>query len=488
MTRISGNNIQQYLAIASLITIHISWLLVIKSQMNSDVIFPSWLLFNTKNLVSEVITMYPPLLFYTVNFVNVFFNSYFISTTIIQIALVIIIDLLLFYYLTKKFRFKFAIIGLIFYIPWQVFFRGNYLWHDFATIPFIFLSFFFFEKFISKPIYKNLLLASTILAFGYLFKITIIYIFGLYFFWTLYVTQKKAWPLFRNFVILFFPLAFAVFANFLIVLSKSTLAFTFYWNIIMQIFIYPRLPALSRPVSSNYYPVIALLLAVCLLSSFVISKFSGEQNRKKWLLFSFVFVSLFSLFPRWSDFRVQLFLLPLTIACVYAIFLSNKIHGSNKYYFGILSCALIFFSLVFMGNRIIAEWKSTGDSGPNYTAKFAPNNKVSMIENKNVFIYDYALYDDKLPFNSLGKMGLVQQLKLGLTNPDYFHHSTSWQKALEYVNSSSPTVVLIPYQIKNKIDSGTDLTGFENFLLDNYHQEGSVVDYFVYTTNNQDKP
>lgn len=462
---------------------HTFWLLVIKSQMNPDIIFPSWLLSNSKNLISEVITMYPPLLFYIVNFVNNFTHSLFISTTIIQLVLVIVIDSLLYYYLNKKFGFKLAVCGLFFYIPWQVFFRGNYLWHDFATIPFVILSFFNFEKFVSRPTRKHLLLSAIVLACGYLFKLTVAYVYILYFIWVILITPKKAGALFKNLLILFSPLAIAILVNFLIVLSKSTLAFAFYWNIIMQIFIYPRLPALTRYLSPNYYPIIALLLIIYIVSCYVVWKYSRESNRNKWFLFSFTLVSLLNIFPRWSDFHVQPFLPPLTIVCIYSISIYHNI--KHKIYFVVLSLFITTLSLPILGNRIITEAKSAGTPGPDYISKFAPSGQMGLILNKNVFISDYELYDDKLPLESNKKLSLVEQIILGLKNPDYFHHTTSWQKALEYVRSAHPDTVIIPYKIQDKIISGKNRTDFEKYILENYHTVGKIADYFVYTINKQ---
>lgn len=481
MLKIKLPNLTRLFILTCLVAGHVIWLLLIKSQMNPDVIFPSWLLSNSKNLVSEVLTMYPPLLFYVVNFVNNFTNNLFISTTAIQMFLVVILDLMLFYYLKKKFGFKFAIYGLVFYIPWQVFFRGNYLWHDFATIPFIVLSFFYFEKFISRPIRKYLLIASVALACGYLFKLTVVYIYALYFLWIIFITPKKVGAFLGNALILFSPLVAAISVNFLIVSTKSTFAFAFYWNIIMQIFIYPRLPALSRFISPNYYPVLALLATVCIVSSWVIWKYSKGSSMGKWFLFSFALVSLFNIFPRWSDFHVQPFLLPLTIVCINAVSLHRNL--KHKLYFVALFSVIVFFSSIILGNRIITEKKSAGIAEPDHISKFAPHEQVGLINGRRVYLHDYALYDDKFSFDSGKRPMRYKQVILGLKDPDYFHHTTSWQLSLEYVESGHPDIVLIPYQIKNKIDLGNGLTGFEKFVLENYHRVGVIADYFVYTSN-----
>lgn len=485
MPKISIINIKflRKLSLVVFLVLHASWLLIIRSQMNPDVIFPSWLLSNSNNLVSEVLTMYPPLLFYIVSFVNNITHNLFISSTIIQLTLMLLVDSFLFYYLNKKFGFKFAVYGLVFYIPWQVFFRGNYLWHDFATIPFVIFSFFYFEKYVTRQTPMNLLIASTFLASGYLFKLTVVYIYVLYFIWVIIFTFKNPLTLIKNTLILFCPLIFAVLVNFMIILSRSTLEFTFYWNIIMQIFIYPRLPALSRPINLNYYPVLGLLMIIFVISCYTILKHSKVANRNKLFLFSFALFSLANIFPRWSDFHLQLFLVPLTIVATYTFFLGKKLMMHHKNYFFAMFSFIIFFSLILFWNRIIAEMKASKTTEDDYISKFAPSRKLELIRDKNVFIYDYALYDDKLPFDSGRRPGIAEQLFIGLSNPDYFHHSTSWQKAFGYIESNRPETILIPYQIKNKIDANNDLTSFEKFLIRNYHPVDTIADYFVYEIN-----
>lgn len=480
MPRIKFSNPVRLLVPPGLIAGHIVWLLMVKSQMNPDVIFPSWLLSNSKNLVSEVITMYPPLLFYIVNIVNNFAHNLFVSTTLIQVTLVVILDSLLFYYLKTKLGFKFGVLGLVIYIPWQVFFRGNYLWHDFATIPFVIVSFFYFEKYLLKQTLKSLLIASAVLACGYLFKLTVVYVYILYFIWVVIIKWGSARSLSRSTITLFSPLLLAFFVNFLIILSKSTLAFTFYWNIIMQMFIYPRLPALSRPITSNYYPVIGLLMIMFFASCFIIWKYSKESSQKKWFLFSFALVSLANIYPRWSDFHLQLFLFPFSIVSTYALSLVLKLKGVYKSFFIVFFAIVIFFSLILFANRISIEIKSAASTGPDHILKFAPNEKAALISGRNVFIYDYALYDDKPYFDTGKKLHLLQDTVLGLVNPDDFHHSVSWQKALEFVESNQPDTILIPYQIKNKMDRGNNLTGFEKLILEKYHQVDTIADYFVY--------
>src|SRR3990167_7481564 len=170
-----------------LIVGHVFWLSRSRSYMSPELIFPVWLYSSAKTFVSEIQSFYPPALFYLVNILNKISHNLLLSVNLIQLSIVIIIDTLLFYYLNKKFNFKFAAIGLSFYIPWQVFFRGNYLWFDIATIPFLIISFIYFEKYIKDFRSKNLLLSSMALSFGYFFKVTVFWIYALYIAWLVYL-------------------------------------------------------------------------------------------------------------------------------------------------------------------------------------------------------------------------------------------------------------------------------------------------------------
>lgn len=477
--KIKGNSFLKRLLITSMLVGHALWLIAIRSQLNSDVIFPAWLLDNSKSLVSEVLTMYPPWMFYVVNFVNNFTNSFLISTTAVQIFLVLTVDSLLFYYLKQRFGFKLALGGLIFYIPWQVFFRGNYLWHDFATIPFILISFFYFEKFVLKQKDHLLFFASSALALGYFFKLTVVYIYLLYLFWVIFIVFKKPGILvkFKNLVLLAAPPFVAILLNFLAAFAKSTFEFSFHWNIIMQMFVYPRLDVLPRSVPLTYFPIFAILLTVFFTGAYIIWQYSKEQNQTKWFLFSFTIVSLLNIFPRWSDFHVQPFLVPLTIICVSALSFYGNV--KPKRYFIVIASIVSLLSILVFTNRVITEMGAS-DAGPGIISKFAPEKERRLIEGRSVFIYDYELYDNKLAFDDGTRPDVLEQTINVITNPEYFHHSKSWQIALNFVKERNPDVILIPYPIQNKMIRGENLIGFEEFVLDYYKTIGDVSEYSVY--------
>src|SRR3989339_1239729 len=164
--------IHHYLLFAVIILLHLVWLYTIREQITPELVFPVWLVKNARTFVSEIHTMYPLGLFYLVSLVYSLTENLRVSIYLVMFALISLLDGILFFYLRDRFKFRFVAFGLVFYILWQVFARGNYLWFDLATIPFVALSFFSFEKYVKSKDKKYLLKASLILALGNFFKNT----------------------------------------------------------------------------------------------------------------------------------------------------------------------------------------------------------------------------------------------------------------------------------------------------------------------------
>lgn len=469
-----------------LITIHIFWLVKAKSYVTPELIFPIWLLSNAGTFVSEIQSFYPPALFYLVSSMNNIASNFLLSVNLTQLTIVLIIDVLLFYYLRKNFNFKFAIIGMTFYIPWQVFFRGNYLWFDLPTIPFIAVSFFFFIKFVSKLDKNNLFFASLFLSLGYFFKNTILWIYILYFGWIVYLSIKEKNEfrgLFGRLMILFIPLILALTVNFLILLLKSTPEFTLYWSILMQNFIYPRMSTSPRSITPEYYPVLALIFAFFLVSSLIIEKFSKKPKNEKWFLYTFTLVSFANVFPRWSDFHVQPFLFFLTIAFTFALYLRSRLKKDQKLYHTTFLLVALFFSLLIFANRIITELKNKNISSQNYIAEFAPEQQTNKILGKNVFVYDFPLYNNPSPKTDFN-LNFFEKVNLAIRDPEKYYRQTNSQVALNYVRAQNPDIIIIPYQIRDRLASEEKLTDLEKHILEKYHSESEISKtYFIYSRN-----
>src|SRR3989344_6017983 len=472
----------------SLITIHVLYILEARNYIALELVFPVWLLSHANTFVSESQSMYPPALFSIVSNIYKFTNNLLLSIKIVQISIVIIIDMILFYYLNKKFGFKLAAIGLSLYIPWQVFFRGNYLWFDIATIPFLAISFIYFEKYIKGLETKHLLFSSLALSLGYFFKMTIFWVYALYLVWIVFMCFSKEFKVQKfvsSLVILFLPIVFAIPLNFLIVMSKGTFNFTFYWNIIMQIFVYPRLPSLSRFLTPGYYSVSILMVCIYIFSCFIIGKFSKIPGYTKLFLYSFTLVSLANIFPRWSDFRVQPFLVFLTIIFVYAIYTISTSKKLRNWIIIALFATFTFTTFLIFINRIRTEKKVPEFLSQSYVEKFTPEEKTNLINGKDIFLYDQPLYNLE-PIASDKTLDMVGSINLALRDADIFYRTTSWRKALDYVSNRNPDLIIVPYNIYNRLISGFDLTNFEKHVIRYYQYHDTIENtFFIYAKKQQ---
>lgn len=466
-----------------LMVCHVLWLSNTSRYITPELIFPVWLLTNAKTFVSEINSFYPPIIFYFVSILNNFTNNLQQSFYLIQLIFVLVIDLLLFHYLKSRFKFKLAVIGFLFYIPWQIYFRGNYLWFDLATIPFLLLSFSFFEIFLTNFKLKEFLLASTFLSLGYLFKNTVLWIYVLYSIWIAYLTFMKfikVRDVIKYLFLLVAPLIIAIAINFVILLSKSTFEFTFYWHIFMQNIIYPRMSTFQRGIERRYLLPLILILAIFIVSCFVIERYSKLKRNSRLFIYSYSLVSFANIFPRWSDFHVQPFLVFLTIVVTYAISLSNNLTKAHKLFLKTFTLIILFLSLTIFANRIFVERKNMHTSTTNYINEFAPIRLTSLIENKNIFVYDFPLYNGE-PINTDKEQNPYSHVDLAIKNPDKYYHLTNSQIALNYVKARNPDIIIVPYQIQNRLEKDSSLTTFEKLVKQKYINIKNISNiYFIY--------
>lgn len=482
-SNLTGDKTAKIISFILLIFGHSFWLLKAKSYVTPELIFPVWLLSNAETLVSEINSFYPQILFYLVSVLNNITNDLRLSVNLVQLTIVLIIDSMLFYYLYKRFNFKFAVIGFVFYIPLQVFFRGNYLWFDIATIPFLAASFFYFERYIKNLKSKNLLFSSVALSLGYFFKVTVFWIYALYIVWLVYLnfTNKKRTELFRNLLFLITPLLLVGIINFLILLQKGTFEFTFYWYVLMQNIIYPRMSTLPRAIETEYYSPMILILAIYTVSCFVIEKFSKLSRNPKVFLYSFTLVSLANIYPRWSDFHVQPLLFFLAIIFTYSLTLKNRLKAFGGIGFNIFLFAIMISMVIIVGNRIATEIKNKEAKTPDYISEYAPFELKELIKNKNIFVYDFPLYNGD-PIQPPNELNFYKKINLAIKDPDKYYHVTNWQIALDYVRAKNPNIIIVPYQIHNRIIASTDLTDFERLIKGKYFKESEIGrTYIVYT-------
>lgn len=466
-----------------IIFVHTLWLLKAENYVTPELIFPVWLLTYSKTVVSEILSFYPPILFHLVATINKLTNNVLVSVYLVQLTIIAITDSVLFYYLSGKFKLKFVLIGFLFYVPLQVFFRGNYLWFDIGTVPFLLLSFMYFERYIQSHRAKDLIYSSAFLSLGYFFKITVYFTYFLYLFWLVYLSRKnkKLKELFRNVLFLFTPLFIIGTINFLISLQNKTLEFVSYWHILMQNIIYPRMLTHPRSIKTEYYLPMILVITIFMVCSIFIEKFSKISRNHKLFLYLFILVSIINIFPRWSDFRVQPFLLFLTIAFVYSFSLKDKLRTRPKAFFNLFLLVTIFLISSIVGNRIISEIKNKDNAPKYYISNYAPTEYNNLIFNKKIFVYDFALYNGN-PMQIPNDISFFEKVNLAIGNPDKYYRVSNWQIALNYVSAKNPDIIIVPYQINNRIITDINITDFEKFISARYQKE-AVIDntYFLYS-------
>ncbi len=470
-------------AFSVLIVAHIFLLLKSSLYITPELIFPVWVTSNAKVFVSEIQSVYPPSLFYIVSLLYRYSNNLFFSVNVIQLLFILTIDGLLFNYLVRKFNFKLAILGLAFYIPWQVYFRGNYLWFDLATIPFVLLSFLFFEKYLDHYEINQLASSSAFLALGLLFKNTVLWIYILYFVWlsSLAITKSvKLRSYIKTLIILLIPLVTAIGINFLTVLEKTTFEFAFYWNFLIQNIIYPRMPTLQRSIESNYALPMVIILSIIIISCLVIEKYSKLKNDQKLFIYSFSFVSLANIYPRWSDFHVQPFLVFLTIAVIYAISLLDKLTKFHKKTLTLIGFVILTLTVLIFVKRISAERTNINVNRIDYISEYAPTTLTSLIKGKDIFVEDFSLYNGVSTNQDIDASG-GQTFKLAITSPDKFFKFTSAQETFNFVSKKNPQLIIIPMQVQEREISGINLTSFEKLIKDKYRLQANVAGvYFIY--------
>lgn len=481
------NKLRHHLIFIALLAIHLVWLFLIREQITTELVFPVWLLSNASAFVSEIQTIYPPALFYLISFIYSFTANLHFSFQLTLVVVITSLDSILYYYLKNRFGFKYAALGFLFYIMWQVFCKGNYLWFDIATIPFLALSFFSFSSFIKRQKLKDLLLASLFLSLGIFVKNTVLWIFILYFLWIIALAYKKGAPaknLLVKFLILTGPALLAILINFLLLLTKSTFYFTFHWAIIMAYIVFPRLPSLTRFISLSYFPIIIILLGFYFLSCLAIANLSRKSSEEKWFLCTFAFAAFASIFPRWSDFHLQPFVFFLSIIFTYALWLNKFKTGRDSRNFNVSLNVLIILMSAVIGNRILGEINLAKLSKIDQVREFTQSGLSQELKGNSVFAYDSPLYNHS-PLAVTTDSNFLAISKLMILNPDLYYRVISPRAALSHAQNKNPDFIIVPFQIQDRITKGMGLTEFEKFLIEKYHQESMLGQVYIFYRRNQ---
>ena len=283
-----------------------------------------------------------------------------------------------------------------------------------------------------------------------------------------------------NIVILLMPPSVTVSINLLLYAAKASLAFGFYWSIIMGYLIFPRLENFRRLIDFSYLPVILVLLGFYFVSCLTIAKLSKKTFHEKWFLYSFPIATLASIFPRWSDFRLQPFVFFLAIIFTYALSLSKLLNGRDRLYF--VSSQIILYALMFvlLGNRILSEIRLSKSPRVDFVAMFTESGLADDLKGKNVFAYENPFFNFNLE-NKNNKYDSISLSKLIITDPDLYYYNRGPQVALSYLLSKNPDYLFLLPKTRERITTESKLTDVEKFIVKNYKQKSKIDPlYFVY--------
>lgn len=482
--------LNHYLVFLFIVLLHLAWLYVIREQVAPELLFQEWLLTSSKKFVSDIHTMYPLGLFYLIKLAFLLTENLRLSFYTVHICIVLFLDSLLYFYLKKQFGFKNAFLGLIFYVIWQVFLRGNYLWFDLATIPLIALSYFHFSDFTEKLRQKDLIYASIFLSLGIFFKNTISWILIFYLLWLIVLAfGKKLKPIrvITNACVLILPITTTITINFLLLAAKSSLAFSFYWSIVCAYLIFPRLTNFSRFATPNYYPILGVLAAFYLISCWAILKYSPKTKYQKWFVCTFPLATIASIFPRWSDFRLQLFVFFLAMLFTYTLSLYKLLSTRDRFIFNVSLLVLFSLTFAFVANRAYIENQSSKVLMSDGVSKYQKNILTAKIHNKSVLAYDGLFYNYDL-VNEATEQNVASQSKLIITSPDLFFHNTSPNAVLSFAEKTKPDYVVVHKQMHSRIVSNHGLTSFEKFVSGNYSYDATADDLYFFYSQKQNTP
>lgn len=250
----------------------------------------------------DFIMPYPPGLIFILSAVfNMFGFSPFVLKTFTWV-LILIVDLIIFLILKKiSSRNLIAVIFLLFYIFLQSFLDGNMLWFDFAGVLPLLLGFYFCLRWQEKKNTRYLFFISIFLSIASIVKqVNLIYFlpFGLlYFFQRKKIILKDiVYPILGCLVIVI-PLIFYIF---------NINAILEFWN---WIIFYPITEWSKFPGYVNFNISKRQLITLVLMFSplfFAVINWKKFYNDKIFLLaFSFLLVSVITIYPRFSFFHIQ---------------------------------------------------------------------------------------------------------------------------------------------------------------------------------------
>jgi len=155
------------------------------------------------------------------------------------------------------------------------------------------------------------------------------------------------------------------------------------------------------------------------------------------------------------------------------IYFSQFLSKKDLKIFQLVLIVLCIAALAVLINRIKIEIKQKGEHKEKFVLNYVPDNLSGLLNRKNVFGYDTVLN-----LNKIQNLDKNKPAKLLIPDPDQYYRSFVPIIALDYVFVTKPDIIILPFQIHDRIELGKDLTVFEKFVLYNYSNFVKINDFF----------
>lgn len=244
-----------------------------------------WLMAKGYHLYLDIINPYPPLLSLSLLLYFSVFGFSPMALQILTVCIILFIDILIFSWVRQRFGLKETIPAMVVFILSQIFFEGNGLWFDLASVPFVILAFYFIAQAGTENRWQSLWggffigLAVLIKQTSILFIIPII-------FW-LWRKKRNVFTFVEG---LLTPLLIVFFFYLFSPLTKEFV----YWVIIHPLFIHARMPGFA--LGPSFIQILVII--------FWFSPIFWVWKKDSLLTSSFLLSLLFA-FPRFGYFHLQ---------------------------------------------------------------------------------------------------------------------------------------------------------------------------------------
>lgn len=281
----------------SILSIHSILLLTTLFTLWPEMVVYPYLVNNGFKLYIDIINPYPPYLTFALAALTRIFGYNPINFKLLTIAVVLTIDLLIFFLSKRIFKNpKIPLINTLFFVVFSVPFGINGLWFDLFQTPLILLSVYFLLFSKSR---KHILISSILLTIAILIKQQAIWLIPLFL-----IFSKKNIKTLTNF---FSPMLAAALFTGLLVIATADLKSFIEWAIVL-----PMFKASSMP---GYVLVPSLRQAVTAASPFLFFTpfLINVDNKTRKVIYIAIFLMVFA-YPRFDYFHLIPSLAVLSLA------------------------------------------------------------------------------------------------------------------------------------------------------------------------------